>query len=346
MKRAFGNLTGLLLFFSLFFSGCATTAQRRSGMPASVNNYLSLDEFCKKYNFEYSFDTLDDVISLNSPDKEMKLLLNSTVVLYNGSAVFLKVEPLYYNGRILLPPQLVELVSRGPLASFKPTFNFKTIVIDPGHGGKDPGAISCNGLQEKKINLIVAGYLKEDLERQGFKVIMTRTSDSYLTLAQRTNIAKKYHADLFVSIHANSNRSSSVQGCEIYYLSPSRLNSLERALKLAKSESFRSKKLDSDTETILWDLLIARNHALSSEISNMLYFTFKNLGFSVKPPKQAPFYVLRFAYVPAVLVEMGYLSNSYEEKALRKKYYQKQVAQAIALGIVSLNKHYAELPKK
>ena len=345
-KKTLKDFISWLLLFNLVLPGCASSAQLKNRRPVSVSNYLALDEFCRKYNFTYNFDTLDDTIYLNSPDKEIKLHLNSTVAMYNGSAVFLKIAPLYHQGRILLPPQLSELISKEPIASFKPTFKLKTIVIDAGHGGKDPGAISRRGLQEKKINLSIAGYLKEELEHQGFKIIMTRSQDCFLTLLERVNIAKKYSADLFVSVHANSSRSSGTSGTEIYYLTPSRVNSMERALKLAKSESFCAKKLDSDIETILWDLLIARNHALSYEMSNVLYFAFKDLGFSVKPPKQAPFYVLRFAYVPAVLVETGYLSNSYEERALRKKHYQKQIAQAIALGITSLNKRYNNFTKQ
>ncbi|MCF7907530.1 MAG: N-acetylmuramoyl-L-alanine amidase [Candidatus Omnitrophica bacterium] len=325
--------------------GCATTHYKGSQRYVSICDYIELESFCKKHNFTYSFDTIDDVIHLNSNDKEIKLLLNSPVVVKNGSFFQLKSPPLYRNGKILLPPQLTKLISKGPAVSFKPTFQLKTIVIDPGHGGKDPGAISRSGMQEKKINLIVADYLKQELERQGFKVVMSRSRDTYLTLAERTGVAKSHNADLFVSIHANSNRSSSVNGTEIYYLSPSRLNSRERALRLAKSENFYGKSLSPDTKTILWDLLIAKNYALSVEFSNILHFTFKNLGFKVASPKQASFYVLRFAYVPSVLVEIGYLSNSYEEKALRKKHYQKQLAQAIALGITSLNKRYSENPK-
>lgn len=330
----------------LTLAGCATTHYKGSRRAASIRDYVELESFCKKHNFSYSFDTIDDIIHLSSESKEIKLLLNSSVAVQNGSFLQLKNPPLYHKGKILLPPHLDKFIAKGAVVFFKPAFQLKNIVIDPGHGGKDPGAISRRGLQEKKINLIIAGCLKQELERQGFKVTMTRSKDVYLTLAERTNIAKRHNADLFISIHTNSNHSSSVHGAEIYYLSPSRLNSRERAVRLAKSGSFYGKELGLDTKTILWDLLITKNHALSVEISDILQFTFKSLGLKIAPPKQAPFYVLRFAYVPSVLVEVGYLSNSYEEKALRKKHYQKQLAQAIALGVSSLNKRYSETAKK
>jgi len=342
-KLVFGSL---FLIFAFILAGCATSSYRAVGRRVKIGDYIELEQFCKKHNFNYSFDTIDDIIHLSSEHKEVKLLLNSPVAAHNGSFLNLKAAPVYHKGKILLPPNLDKLISKRLVVSFKPVFELKTIVVDPGHGGKDPGAVSCRGFYEKKLNLIVAGYLKQELERKGFKVIMTRNSDKYLSLGQRTRIAKKYNADLFISIHANSNRSAKVKGAEIYYLLPSRLNSRERAVKLARSGSFYGKNLNSDIKTILWDLLIAKNYALSVEISNILYFSFKNLGFSVKPPKQAPFHVLRFAYVPSVLVEMGYLSNSYEEKALRKKHYQKQIAQAIALGVESLNKRYSQISKR
>jgi len=337
---------GFLVLTCLILAGCAATSQRRLHRGAALSNYIELEKFCQKHNFTYSFDTIDDIVRLSSPDKEIKLLLNSSVATHNGSYFYLKNPPLYQAGRILLPPQLDKIISQGLVVSFKPAFQLKIVVIDPGHGGKDPGAISCRGFYEKKVNLIVAGYLKKELERQGFKVFMTRNSDTYLSLGERTKFAKKHNADLFISLHANSNRSSKIQGTEIYYLAPSRLNSRERAARLAKSESFQGKALSPDIKTILWDLLITKNYALSVELSNILHFTFKNLGFKVASPKQAPFYVLRFAYVPSVLVELGYLSNRYEEKALRKKHYQKQLAQAIALGVTSLNKRYSQFSKK
>ena len=193
---------------------------------------------------------------------------------------------------------------------------------------------------EKTVNLIVSRYLKEELEKMGFKVILTRNRDVFLSLAERTNIAKRCDADLFISIHANANHSRKVSGVEIYYLFPSRLRSLERSVRLARSENFQGKNMPVDVKAILWDLLITKNYGFSVEMSDILYLTFKNLGFKVKPPRKAPFYVLRFAYVPSVLFEMGYLSNRYEEKVLRKKHYQKRIARTIALAISSLKKRH------
>jgi N-acetylmuramoyl-L-alanine amidase len=336
------NLLSVFLF--IFFIGCATTHYRKPPIEFSFSDYIEINEFCKKHNFQYNFDTLDDIIKIFSGDKEVRLILNSLIGYFDGSIFYLKRPPFYFQGKILLPKELEEIVSSKNIISFRPLFNIKTIVIDPGHGGKDPGAISPQGLKEKELNLKVSKYLKEELERRGFKVILTRSRDTYLTLKERVRVAKKYNADLFVSIHTNSNRNRYIRGVEIYYLSPSKFNSEERALKLAKGVDFGN--LPTDAKVILWDLLLSKNYALSTEFANSLYLIFKNLGFKVSPPKKAPFYVLKFAYVPSVLVEIGYLSNPYEEKILRKRYYRKQIAEAIALGIVSLNKRYLRLVKQ
>ena len=347
-KRIIFNLSVFCLLFSvigsLILTGCASTPYRKRYVDYSQRDYIGIDEFCKKYNFQYSFDTIDDVVRLKSPDREIQVMLNSNVGYSTGVIFYLQDPPVYLGGKILLPLRLAEMISTREIVSFKPPFAIETIVIDPGHGGKDPGAISRSGIKEKDVNLKVSKYLKEELERKGFNVILTRSTDVYLTLGQRVEIAKKHNADLFLSIHANANRSRSVNGVEIYYLTPTRLKSRERATQLAKDDDFGIKPFNA--KVILWDMVLTKNQGLSVELSRALYFAFKNLGFKIKPLRKAPFYVLRFAYVPSVLVEMGYLTNSYEEKMLKKTYYQKQIAEAIALGVSSLNNHYKNYATK
>ncbi|MBD3263528.1 MAG: hypothetical protein GF375_00315 [Candidatus Omnitrophica bacterium] len=336
-------MRNLIIFLSVFFfSACATTPGRFPGRSYEAGGYVSLEDFCLKNGFRWGFDTLDDVVNLYSEQKEIKILLNSSLVLLNNSPFSLRNKSLYHRGEIMLPSGLKDLIAQQELKFFKPAFRIKTVVVDPGHGGKDPGAVSPWGVKEKDINLRVSRFLKSELERQGYRVVLTRDRDVYLTLRERVNIAKHYDADFFISVHANANTSRKVRGVEIYYLTPSRLNSMERASKLARLEDFYDKRLPHDIKTILWDILLTRNHSLSVEMSNLLYSTFKNLGFTVKSPRKAPFYVLRFAYVPSVLVEIGYLTNYYEQKTLRKQYYQKQISQGIAMALEELDKRYTD----
>jgi len=332
----------ILFFILIFFISCATTSRRSTERIFSKEKYINIDSFCKKYDLEYDYDTIGDIVRIHSDGQQIKLLLNSSIGSFNETVFALNNKLLYKDGLLWVSKDLDKIFSKDKPITLRPTFQIKTIVVDPGHGGKDPGAISVRGLKEKDINLAVSRYLKQTLEGYGFKVILTRDRDTFLSLEQRTEIAKQHKADLFISIHANSNRSKSVTGAEVYHLLPSRVNSTKRALRLAKSESFFGHKISGDVETILWDLSIRRNFSSSVELSNILYFTFKKLGINIKPPRKAPFYVLRFAYVPSVLVEIGYLSNYQEEKILRKKYYQKQIVNAISQAIISLDKRFAK----
>ena len=332
----------------MFIAGCAHTPSSRSRRSKDFDpqEFVEVSDFCNKHNLSLSFDTLDDMVRLSNGEKEMRVLLNSLVGYLNGGIFYLNDSPHYNQGKIFLPKELDKVISSENVLSLRQPFEIKTIVIDPGHGGKDPGAISPTGLKEKDINLKVAKLLKEDLEKRGFKVILTRARDAYLTLQERVDVAKRYNADLFVSLHANSNKAKYISGIEVYHLSPSRLNSVKRAVKLARADSEWQDKVPLDARTILWDMMLTKNYALSVEFSNAFYKTFKDMGFEVKSPRRAPFYVLENAHVPSVLVEMGYLSNQYEEKVLRKSYYQKQIAETIALGVINLTKRYKKLARE
>ena len=335
-----------VVVYTILLSGCAIVSQRKISSESLYSDYVNIKNFCQKHNSKYNFDTIDDIITIYSPDKQINILLNSYAGISDGMSFHLKKAPVYFKGEILIPRQLEDILSSKKFNTFKPLFTLNTIVLDPGHGGRDPGAISPSGLQEKTINLKVSKLLKKQLESRGFKVILTRSDDTALSLEARVNIAKKVNADLFLSIHANANHSRKVRGVEVYYLSPSRLNSRERSTKLAKTEDFQGEDVSFDAKRILWDLTITKNHSFSIEVSNVLYRNFKNLGFRVKPPKKAPFYVLRRAYVPSVLIEVGYLSNEYEEKVLSKEYYQKQIAEGISMAVSSLKNRHPDFVKK
>lgn len=339
MKRLF------ILSLILLSCGCATTSGgRHSGYGSS--DYIYIGDFCKKHSLQYDFDTFDDIVKIFSKEKDIRLILNSNIVYFNGSTISLSDSPKYVNGKLFLPSDLERKIFAQEPVLYKSIFTIHTVVVDPGHGGNDPGAISCRGMKEKDLNLKIAKYLKEELEARGFRVVLTRDRDVFISLQGRVNVAKRNKADIFISIHGNSNRSKNLKGTEVYYLSPNRLNSQERALKLTKEENFCPGRINPDAEAILWDLLLTKNYSLSVELSHSLYFSFKNMGFSVKPPKRAPYYVLRLAYVPSVLVETGYLSNKYEEKWLRKDSYQRQIAEAISLAVVSMNKQYNSFAAK
>jgi N-acetylmuramoyl-L-alanine amidase len=215
----------------------------------------------------------------------------------------------------------------------------KTIVIDPGHGGKDPGAIGYKKLKEKDIVLAIAKQLRYYLIKKGYKVYMTRDNDKFIKLRNRTKYANKKKADLFISIHANATKNlpQKAQGIETYFLSPSRSS---RAEKVAAMEN----KADIDDmnyygkKSFLNFLnshkIIASNKLaidLQRGILNQLQNHYKNVIDG--GVREGPFWVLVGAQMPAVLIEVGFITNANEAKRLSDKTYQKYFAKGIAEGI-------------
>lgn len=221
----------------------------------------------------------------------------------------------------------------------------RTIMIDPGHGGKDPGAAG-NGVDESAYVLALAKNLGDKLGKAGFTVLYTREKDIFIPLEDRTKLANNQNADLFISIHVNANRNESVNGLEVYYLDVARSNS---AIKVAARENGVSTQQISDLQFILSDLMRDTKLGESKELANsvlknMLSGLRKN-GFSSSNNgvRSAPFYVLLGARMPAILIEVGYLTNDGEAKRMKNPLYVEKAAEGIANGIVSYKQQLAKL---
>lgn len=214
----------------------------------------------------------------------------------------------------------------------------KRIVIDPGHGGKDPGC-RIGGRYEKDITLAIARLLALKLrEKIGCEVFLTRDEDTFLSLEQRTAIANMKKADLFISLHVNAHKDHRIHGLETYFLN---MATDQSAVLVAARENATSEKSISDLQTILNDLMlntkINESSRLAHNVQNGMvggiktaYADIRSLGV-----KQAPFYVLIGAEMPAVLVEVGFLSNRRERERLVDKRYQESITNGISGGIRS-----------
>ena len=219
-----------------------------------------------------------------------------------------------------------------------------TIVIDAGHGGKDPGCIGKGGTQEKVVVLSVAKKLKSKLDAAGFQTYLTRSNDTYLKLAHRASIGEKKHADLFLSLHANANPRRSMQGFSIYTLSEKASD--EEAAKLADAENAADKIDVSGFEQFDKDIRIAlsslQQHAvaeMSVEYANGCASAFKRAKITQQPGpdvRHAPFAVLR-STVPGALIELGHLSNATEEKLLKTSAHQDKLVAAIVKSVQAYN---------
>jgi N-acetylmuramoyl-L-alanine amidase len=218
------------------------------------------------------------------------------------------------------------------------------IVIDPGHGGVDPGAVGKNGLYEKDANLGIAGFLRDYItDSLNIKVIMTRDQDKYLSLKARTDFANRNSADLFISIHCNaSGKSAKMTGFETYFLSEARTTEA-RAVAMRENASLKFDGVEpTDMVTdILVDLAQTAYLAESNKFAEHIQdHAKKQLSVPSRGVKQAGFYVLRGAYMPAVLVECAFVSNIEEEKLLKQKKFRKELAYCIYCGIRDYVENY------
>jgi N-acetylmuramoyl-L-alanine amidase len=213
----------------------------------------------------------------------------------------------------------------------------RTVVIDPGHGGENVGAKGTGGTLEKDVALAIARKLRAELvNARGLQVFLTRDHDAELGLDERTAIANNYKADLFVSIHANASRAQGAKGSEVYFLSYQASDDESRWVAQAEgaAEPFAQAPPGSDLALILWDMAQAEHleesSALASRIQEELAVVTGSEGRGVK---QAPFRVLVGATMPAVLVEVAFISNPDEEKLLASEGYQSKIAASLARGI-------------
>jgi len=227
---------------------------------------------------------------------------------------------------------------------FKPKFTKKIVVIDPGHGGKDPGAIGWRGLKEKWVNLRIARYLAYYLRKDGrFKVIMTRRGDYFVPLGKRAEIAIRNKAHLFISIHADAapKKNPRARGTQIFALSP---KSAERKKREIMRNMYIAKLLINDggyryrsTRIILTDLAFKITLEESVEFAKILARELKaNLKRKVyfKGIKRAGFAVLKTPGTPSVLIEVGFITNPYEAKRLSSSKFQRMVAYSIYRAIL------------
>jgi len=213
----------------------------------------------------------------------------------------------------------------------------RRIVLDPGHGGHDPGAVGPSGLQEKDVVLAVGLKLRDLLKDElGLDVVMTRSTDVFIPLEERTAIANKVNADLFLSVHANAAANRHAAGIETYYLN---LAKTEKAAQLAAKENGTSLEKVSVLQAILFDLManykLNDSAHLADEVQKALHKKIRGKHVDVKNlgVKQGPFYVLVGATMPSILVETAFLSNATEEARLKDPAYLEMTAEGILDGV-------------
>ena len=288
---------------------------------------------------------------IKKSSNEIKIMADSNISLINGKTKKFYPDTKLVKGEIFIPVSFARYIDKNIFKKYDTPVSRKyatirRIVIDPGHGGKNLGAVGRKGLKEKDVVLDISKRLKKLLERSGnFEVILTRNTDKFISLAKRSEIANNAKADLFISVHANAARARSAKGFEVYYLSDA-TDDTARAIAAAENESFvyengSAAKNASGLDATLWDMKFAEDRKESKQLASIICKTAKSqLKIKNRGVKSAKFYVLKGTRMPAILVEVGFLSNSQEEAALKKTYYREKVAKALASGIIQYEKEF------
>jgi len=332
----------------LILVACIAVLAGCKSIPIEQVRISEQDDFfrrlCDEYNLQWQFDHITQVIRVSNGNVKADLLMESSVVMFDDEEVLLSRPIRAFNSTVLVPLDFKSKVIERLLAESESLHDYsvqtiRKVVIDAGHGGKDPGAIGTDGTYEKNVVLDIAHRLKQILENQDIEVLMTRNTDVFISLKKRTEIASQSNADLFISIHANSSPERWVKGVEVFTLRELKPLEFEEGQRIENHKlmfnRLSMKKNDEALEAILSDLLFTHKQKYSSILANTIsdkasrIVRTKNRGI-----KKSGFYVLRNTLMPAVLVEVGFLTNAQEEKSLNSTAYRQKMAYGIARSIV------------
>lgn len=309
----------------------------KDGSPDISSPYgevrVSSINYGNRISLEFSSNLpLKEIIPLESPDRLVIDFARS------GSPAFLKETK---------PPKPAAVPEAPAPASPRTRKGSRIVVIDAGHGGKDPGAVS-NGIREKDVNLAVSLLIAEKIRKAGYDARLTRDRDVYLTLQQRTDLANKWNADAFMSIHANAlPPGKHATGMEIYLMAlPTDKDAMQLALienrEIAGGNGETAKAADKKTKMLLNILGNMQQNAKINESTGFAEYLFKYGkagGIKMRRVAQAPFFVLRGAAMPAVLIETGFLTERSEARLLNDRNYQEKIAESLTRGIVDYLKN-------
>jgi N-acetylmuramoyl-L-alanine amidase len=327
MKYA-AQLLMLVLAFALGGASATAAQWKTSSIQSSSRDYVRLNDWARVNQLSVRWISPGKTVELNNSQARFVFTVDPrqdcTKAVFNGVEVSLAFPMRYQNGAAYISQtdlsQTLKPVLSPPRTS--PGDKIKTICIDPGHGGKDPGYMVGRN-QEKKYTLLLAQEVRDQLKTAGFNVIMTRSTDYYLSLEDRPALARKRNADLFVSLHFNAfPGSSAIKGLETYCLTP------------AGAYSSHSGG-EGNTRWVSGNRNNEENMQLAYQLHRSLV---KTLPVEDRGIKRARWKVLTEASMPAVLIEGGFMSNPTEGKRIFDPTYRRQMAKAIVNGILAYQK--------
>ncbi len=305
----------LIFIFTSFWSAAEFTIRSQK---IGETNFLYLNDVATYFGMKIRgkqkhYSVYSDQYHIDITIGSRKLLINSII------AYFAKAPRM--NQNVILISELDMTLFIDPIlrSNALPHHTINRIIIDPGHGGKDKGAVGHLYL-EKNITLAISKYLAAMLEKKGYNVLLTRDDDTYISLKRRGDITREFGGDLFISIHCNSVNRSNVSGIESYIVTPKGVPSTAKT-------HIQSKWVSGNN----FDKLNAR---FAFELHKRILSVANTSDRGIKYNR---FQVLREASCPAILVETGFLSNKTEEKKLASASYQKKIAISLANGVIAFH---------
>lgn len=294
-------------------------ADKLSTFSLNGFSYVQMDDWAKHYNFNFTWTKASKEFQITSKWSKLEFEIDSKRIVLNGVAVWLSAPIALRNGTGCI--STLDLDNAIHPVMFpqrnKSGDKVKTICLDAGHGGKDPGNQNSGG-QEKAYTLLLAKEVKTQLEAAGFKVVLTRTSDKFVELESRPYVASKFGADLFVSLHFNGVAGGGAKGAEVYALTPPGASSTNARGEGATAVKFPGNRNDE------------QNSLLAFYVQRGLL---KNTGADDRGLRRARFAVLRYASMPAILVEGGFMSDPTEASKIRSSSQRRVMAKGIVDGI-------------
>lgn len=325
-----------------FYGGKADTAQIAGAKPAGLVRRIKMFQFKQLASLAFLLkkEPLSKEIVTKPASNEVLIILRTKENISEDELAELREED---------TPHPSEEIQK-QLEEERKKWLIDVVVIDPGHGGKDPGAIGVHKLYEKNVVLPIAKKLGKMIQKEmpGVKVVFTRSSDKFIPLRRRTQIANENNGKVFISIHANSNRKKRVSGFETYILGPEK-GAMAKEVVLKENsvidfEDANTRKkyagINQILATMAQNAFSRQSEYLASLVQQQLDRQLHSLRIPSRGVKQGPFWVMVGATMPNILVETGFISNPYDAKILKTSAYQYKIARGIFEGLKQFKRDY------
>jgi N-acetylmuramoyl-L-alanine amidase len=316
-------ITSIFALLMLIGPGWSSSGASSATLRISGKEYVRLADWAKGNEFDLRWLKREETLQLANQSAKIQLTVESREAQVNNVHVWLSFPVVYRNGAAYLAQLDVQTVLEPILSPPKNRAGdkVKTICLDPGHGGNDPGN-RVGSKEEKTYTLLLAQEVRQQLVRAGLKATLTRSTDTFIELPGRPDLARRQKADLFVSIHFNStdNGRNEAQGSEVYCLTPSGASSTNARGEGSGAGWFAGNQFN------------AKNVYLGYQVQKALTL---NLAVADRGVRRARFAVLRDAAMPAILIEAGFMSHPSEGRKIFTAAYRQQMARAIVDGILA-----------